>query len=106
MMEVQGLVDPKDKKKVIDAIRRGDKSILRRKKPAPAGLKINERREELNQELLKAAKEGDLQGVKDALTNGADANFDIAKEWTPLMHAEKRGHTEIVEILKKAGAVE
>jgi ankyrin repeat protein len=61
---------------------------------------------DLGDELLQAAEDGDLIEVEKLIEAGADVN--LQDEWgnTALSEAVKKGYTEIVEILKNAGAVE
>ena len=47
---------------------------------------------------------GDVNGLKAALTGGADANARDGKSWTPLMHAADRGRSLLVPLLLEAGA--
>jgi len=58
----------------------------------------------LNESLLDAIKNGDLSEVKAALGNGVDVNAKNDWNWTALMSASENGHTEIVYLLKNAGA--
>ena len=51
-----------------------------------------------------AAKNGNLVMVKYFLDKGADPNKAGAAWATPLAWAERRGHDEIVELLRKKGA--
>ncbi|MFW9889160.1 MAG: ankyrin repeat domain-containing protein [Candidatus Thorarchaeota archaeon] len=60
---------------------------------------------EANELLLKAAEEGDLEGVKTALERGAE--ISVTDEWmkqTALHKAASHGHVEIVEFLIEKGA--
>jgi len=61
---------------------------------------------DLGYELLQAAEDGDLIEVEKLIEAGADVN--LQDEWgnTALSEAAINGYTEIVEILKNAGAVE
>ncbi len=74
---------------------------------------------EIDLELIQAAREGDLEGVKDALRRGADvqttclvtlmggSNLDdcqVSIPMTPLEGAEEGGNPEVIELLKKRGA--
>ena len=62
---------------------------------------------DINEELIQTAKDGNLTDVERLLEAGADVNW---KDWysgdTVLMMAIEKGYTEIVELLKAAGAVE
>ena len=53
-----------------------------------------------------AAYEGRTETVKTLIDAGADVNAKHNKGRTTLMVAAKKGHTEIMEILKQAGAKE
>ncbi|MFZ3091694.1 MAG: ankyrin repeat domain-containing protein [Nitrospirota bacterium] len=56
--------------------------------------------------LIEAARKGDTAGVNALLNKGADVNAKDKYGWTALMLASKKGHTGIVQLLKKAGAKE
>ena len=57
--------------------------------------------------LFVAVGEGDIECVKILLSAGADINAkDAFRGETPLGHAIREGHTEVVQILKEAGAKE
>jgi hypothetical protein len=55
-------------------------------------------------ELMKAAAEGDINSVKNAVRDGADINGRSAGNWTPLIVAAQNGHLEIVRFLIEKGA--
>ena len=57
-------------------------------------------------QLIDAAKDGDLVKVKELIAAGADVNAKDDDGWTALMYAAEKGYTEIIEILKAAGAKE
>src|SRR5437870_13850963 len=59
------------------------------------------RRSDPNQALIKAAKSGDLVGLRNLLDAGADVN---ARRGEPLIGAVLEGHTEIVQLLLERGA--
>jgi ankyrin repeat protein len=59
--------------------------------------------EELNA-LIDAAKNGDIEVVKQHLAAGADVNAKIADGTTPLHNAAVYGHTEVAELLIANGA--
>ncbi len=61
---------------------------------------------DLNADLLKAAWEGQTEAVKALLAKGADVNAKGREGETALMWAEKHGRSEIVQLLKQAGAKE
>jgi len=77
-----------------------------------------------NQSLLRAARDGDAEGVRNALARGAfletrrpfvvrpkgsgrpdKDDLPDAKGLTPLMHAAQQGHAEVVRILLENGAL-
>nr|XP_057944353.1 G patch domain and ankyrin repeat-containing protein 1 [Doryrhamphus excisus] len=70
------------------------------------GLIINsERSSELQGlKLLRCAQEGNLPGVKDLLSNGADINFQDTFFWTGLMCASWSGQRAAVRLLLEQGA--
>ncbi|MCI5159240.1 MAG: hypothetical protein D3906_12575, partial [Candidatus Electrothrix sp. AUS1_2] len=53
--------------------------------------------------LLYAVKSGDVDGVRDAIANGADVNT-VVRDETALMAASARGYSEIANILIQKGA--
>ena len=103
-MKVQGLIDPKDKKKVQKAIAAGDKSILRRKKPEPKRLFSPDEREKATKDLWTAVLKGNLKGAKGALSRGADIDDKDEVNQTPLMWAAHENHPNIVDFLLLSGA--
>ena len=56
--------------------------------------------------LFEAASKGDTEKVQALLAKGADVNAKRDDGVTALMEAKKKGHKEIVQLLKKAGAKE
>ena len=62
--------------------------------------------QDINSELIEAAKNGDTVSIKALLDAGADVNVKGEDGYTALMFAANAGHTEIVELLKAAGAKE
>ncbi|MCH7804350.1 MAG: ankyrin repeat domain-containing protein [Acidobacteria bacterium] len=60
--------------------------------------------QDINSQLIEAAKNGDTVSIKALLDAGADVNAKNEDGLTALWWAA--GHTEIVELLKKAGAKE
>lgn len=65
--------------------------------------------QDLNQALLKAAKEGKTEEVKKLIVQGANVNAKDKDQkgwpdWTVLMYAANGGHTAIVEALLAKGA--
>ena len=61
---------------------------------------------DINSGLLDAARRGDSAIVKALLAKGADVTAKDKKGETALMHAKRGGHTEILDLLKRAGAKE
>jgi ankyrin repeat protein len=59
---------------------------------------------EVNPQLLQAASAGDLNGVAEALANGADVNARRQFGDTALNEAAEYGHLEVVQRLVEAGA--
>ena len=55
---------------------------------------------------MMAATEGHIESVLTLLDAGADVNEKNNNDYTALMLAKEQGHTEIAEILRKAGAKE
>lgn len=60
--------------------------------------------EALQQQLLEAAARGDLEQVKESLSQGADVNGQDAEKRSALMLAGFDGHTEVVAHLLDNGA--
>lgn len=58
----------------------------------------------LDNQLLKAAGEGDMEQVQEALQSGAKVNTKDENGWTPLLRASGKGYTDIVRTLIQAGA--
>ena len=54
--------------------------------------------------IVDAAKEGNIEAVKQHLTAGADVNAKTENEWTPLHEAARSGRKEIAELLIDKGA--
>lgn len=59
---------------------------------------------ELNQKLLMAAYEGDLDSVLSLLLDSADVNARTSEGFTPLMYACDRGFEDMVQVLLYNGA--
>ncbi|CAO2824301.1 unnamed protein product [Amaranthus hypochondriacus] len=60
--------------------------------------------EEKGEELCQAAMAGDLTTITSFIDAGYDVSYFDADGLTPLMHAAKHGHTEVVRKLLEAGA--
>jgi ankyrin repeat protein len=58
----------------------------------------------LNEDLLKATEQGNVQRVKSLLAKGADVDAKDAYDRTPLMLSAFGGYTDIAEALIQAGA--
>jgi len=56
--------------------------------------------------LMEAASKGDTEKVQALLAHGADVNAQTIYGETALIKAEKRGHREIIQLLKDAVAKE
>lgn len=57
-----------------------------------------------NEDLLVAARRGDLPAVRALLERGADVNAKTAYGATPLSYASDKGHVEVVRLLLERGA--
>ena len=55
-------------------------------------------------ELMKAARDGNIEAVKRAIENGAEVDYHTEKGKTALMVAASNGHTEAVKLLLDHGA--
>ena len=53
---------------------------------------------------IEAAGRGDVDTVREWLRNGIDPNSSFGRGDTALSRAQKHGHTEVVKILRRAGA--
>ena len=58
----------------------------------------------LNQKLIDAARDNNIEGAREALKNGADVNAKDKAGKTALIWAARYGHTEVVKMLIAAGA--
>jgi uncharacterized protein len=58
-----------------------------------------------NAALIKAAQEGDIDGIKALVADGANVNSQSGDSWTPLMIAALEGEVETIETLFGKGAV-
>lgn len=59
-----------------------------------------------SEELIRAARIGDLAAVRSSIARGADVNVEFAglDATTPLMDAACHDHAEVIEVLLRAGA--
>jgi hypothetical protein len=69
-----------------------------------AMLEAEDTQDEINNDLLWAAQDGDIKNMKLALDRNADINFQNDWSQTALIKAAHRGHEEAVQLLIKAGA--
>ena len=60
--------------------------------------------ENINTDLLKAAKNGDMEKVQLCLQQGADINITNENGWSPLFHAVHYNQKEVVRFLLENGA--
>ncbi|XP_042890702.1 interaptin-like isoform X1 [Penaeus japonicus] len=60
--------------------------------------------DDLTEELIRAAREGDAQGVDAALKNGANINFLGKGGWAALHHAAFEGNVDMTRLLISYGA--
>ncbi len=58
----------------------------------------------VDEELLSAARRGDLAPARARLDKGADVNAKTKRGWTALMWAAYRGHTDLMQLLIERGA--
>lgn len=85
---------------ILDAIRRGDLSVIQTfAKENSVDVHI-----ERYTPLTLASFEGRVRVVKLLLELGADPNFSASNGWTPIIAAANDGRTQIVKVLLKAGA--
>jgi ankyrin repeat protein len=61
-------------------------------------------KEKLNNDLIKAARRGNLRKVKELIESGVDVNAKHKWGWTPLMFAARYKHAETGEYLLQKGA--
>ena len=59
---------------------------------------------DINDELIRSAKDGDIEKVKQLIVQGADVNAKDVSGKTALLWAAWYGHTEVVKLLIQAGA--
>ncbi|MEL4895394.1 ankyrin repeat domain-containing protein [Crocosphaera sp. Alani8] len=60
--------------------------------------------DKLNEELLQATKDGDLEVVQSLVDRGADVNVKDKENATPIMRSVSRNYQEIVKLLIEQGA--
>ena len=60
--------------------------------------------QDINSQLVEAAKNGDTVSIKALLEAGADVNTTDANDRTALIWAAQKGHTETAQALLEAGA--
>jgi ankyrin repeat protein len=58
----------------------------------------------MNNELFEAAREGNLEEIKQLIAKGVDVNVKDNEGWTALMDAAGKGHVACVRMLLDAGA--
>jgi ankyrin repeat protein len=80
-MTLKSIIDPKKRKKVLEALKKNDPSLLKSKAATPL-LSTDP-----NKSLLSSASHGDLDGVKNALNENADVNTRNFNGRTPLISA-------------------
>ncbi|MDQ3665594.1 MAG: ankyrin repeat domain-containing protein [Acidobacteriota bacterium] len=71
---------------------------------APVALFAQNPKQELNDQLWEAARQGDAAAVGAWLDKGADVNAKFRYGTTALFKAAERGHTEVVKVLLARGA--
>ncbi|MDB4668778.1 ankyrin repeat domain-containing protein [bacterium] len=54
--------------------------------------------------IIGAAKDGDVEAVKQAIADRVDVNAKDSGGWTPLLHAVRADHKEVAELLIAKGA--
>ncbi len=104
-------MDPKKRKEINDAIKRGDFSIFKKKKPDPKIIFTNKRknlsRKEkkiLDANFIVAVRGRDFESLIELLNIGADIDATTNYGHTALMESIDNGHLEIAEFLIHNGA--
>ena len=64
----------------------------------------SEDQENLNKQLIEASKDNQVTLVQQLLEQKADPNTKNNSNWTPLMFAANKGHSEVVNLLLDKGA--
>ena len=59
---------------------------------------------EADRALMTAARDGNIEVVKQHLAAGTDVNAKTGSGWTPLHYAAREGHKEITDLLLTNGA--
>ena len=67
-------------------------------------IKSFEEQKKLNEALLEASREGNVEKVQELINNGANPNAHDKHRWTALHLASLNGHDEIVKLLLEKGA--
>ena len=60
-------------------------------------------KKEANRALMAAARDGNIEAIKQQLAAGADVNAGEEEAFTPLDHATLWGHKEISDLIRKHG---
>jgi len=60
----------------------------------------------IDDDLCQAVKEGNTSKAAELISSGADVNAKDNDDKTALSFANKRGHSEVAQLLKQAGASE
>jgi ankyrin repeat protein len=121
-MTLRSIIDPKKKALVRAALKRGDSSILKKKKKPVTKPMVEEPAKEepktktpaaqirlipkrdLRMELHDAVRDCDIEKIKDLIQQGANIESRYGNDRTLLMDASKDGNIEIVELLIKLKA--
>ena len=107
-MQIQGLIDPKTRKRVQDALKRVDSPILRKtslaEKQRTDKKLSSEEKQELGKEVAPAALRNDVEKIKELVDAGADLNVRKGGGYTALIWVSLTGQEEVAELLVKGGA--
>lgn len=66
--------------------------------------RLDSARVDCNNELIGAARKGDMEGVMSAINRGADVNATGENDWNAVMYAALYGHADCLRVLLDAGA--